>query len=205
VGSAPQTPARALSLSLASLEADAAITATACHRYKRVTAAHIDVTDNAALDAAIAEHDLVVSLVPWKLHPDVARACINRKVNMVTTSYVSPAMEEMHDDAVAAGVTILNEIGLDPGIDHLGAMRVIDDVKDRGGRIKSFVSFCGGLPAAEASFVPLQYKFSWSPKGVLLAGLSQVDQISTNPLPCSFSPPPPTPFMPTVHTRSDGL
>jgi saccharopine dehydrogenase-like NADP-dependent oxidoreductase len=84
----------------------------------------LDVRDGAALDAAIAEHDLVVSLVPWQLHPEVARACITRKVDMVTTSYVSPAMEAMHDDAKAAGVTILNEIGLDPGIDHLGAMRV---------------------------------------------------------------------------------
>lgn len=80
--------------------------------------------DGSALDAAIAEHDVVVSLVPWQLHPDVARACIKRKVDMVTTSYVSPAMEAMDADAKAAGITILNEIGLDPGIDHLGAMRV---------------------------------------------------------------------------------
>lgn len=94
------------------------------YRFERVKAIGLDVRDGSALDAAIAEHDVVVSLVPWQLHPDVARACIKRKVDMVTTSYVSPAMEAMDADAKAAGITILNEIGLDPGIDHLGAMRV---------------------------------------------------------------------------------
>jgi len=91
---------------------------------------------------------------------------------MVTASYVSEAMQKLNDKAVAAGITILNEVGLDPGIDHLTAMKFIDNVKSKGGKLTSFVSWCGGLPAPEASDNPLGYKFSWSPKGVLLAGLN---------------------------------
>jgi alpha-aminoadipic semialdehyde synthase len=67
----------------------------------------------------------------------------------------------------------MNEIGLDPGIDHLSAMKIIDEIKNNGGRIKSFVSWCGGLPAPEVSDVPLGYKFSWSPRGVLTAGSNE--------------------------------
>lgn len=139
----------------------------------RVKTIYLDVTDDSALEDAVMKHDLVISLVPWPLHPGIASCCIRNRVDMVTTSYVSDTMQSMHDSAKKAGITILNECGLDPGIDHLGAMKIIDDVKQRGGKIKSFVSYCGGLPAAEDSFVPLQYKFSWSPRGVFAAGLSQ--------------------------------
>jgi saccharopine dehydrogenase-like NADP-dependent oxidoreductase len=89
---------------------------------------------------------------------------------MVTTSYVSPAMQELDQPAGGAGVTILNEIGVDPGLDHMSAMRVIDGAQRRGGRIAAFRSYCGGLPAPEANDNPLGYKFSWAPRGVLLAG-----------------------------------
>ncbi|XP_017786557.1 PREDICTED: alpha-aminoadipic semialdehyde synthase, mitochondrial-like [Nicrophorus vespilloides] len=106
------------------------------------------------------------------MHHVVAKACIDQKINMVTASYVSDAMKELHDEAVEAGVTILNEIGLDPGIDHLLALECIDDVKAMGGRVTSFESFCGGLPAPEFSDNPLRYKFSWSPRGALLNTLS---------------------------------
>ena len=89
---------------------------------------------------------------------------------MVTASYVSPAMRALHESATAAGVCILNEAGLDPGIDHMSAMKLIDEVKGRGGRITSFSSVCGGLPAPEAAANnPLGYKFSWSPRGALAA------------------------------------
>ena len=88
---------------------------------------------------------------------------------MVTTSYVSPAMQELDEDAKKAGITVMNEIGLDPGIDHLYAVKTIDEVHRAGGKITSFLSYCGGLPAPEASDNPLGYKFSWSPRGFLLA------------------------------------
>ncbi len=130
----------------------------------------LDVQDETRLEAFIAECDLAVSLLPFTYHPLVAKLCIANRKNMVTTSYVSPAMEELNGSARAAGVTILTEIGVDPGIDHMSAMRIIDGTRRRGGRIIGFRSYCGGLPAPEANDNPFGYKFSWAPKGVLLAG-----------------------------------
>ena len=91
------------------------------------------------------------------------------KKNVVTTSYVSPAMQELEAQVKEAGITVMNEIGLDPGIDHLYAIKTIEEVHKAGGKVTSFLSYCGGLPAPEASDNPLGYKFSWSSRGVLLA------------------------------------
>jgi saccharopine dehydrogenase-like NADP-dependent oxidoreductase len=129
-----------------------------------------DVQDEARLASLVSESDLAVSLLPFTYHPMVARLCIAHRKPMVTTSYVSPAMKQLDESARAAGVTILNEMGVDPGFDHMSAMRVIDGVRRRGGRIVSFRSYCGGLPAPEANDNPFGYKFSWAPRGVLLAG-----------------------------------
>ncbi|KAF3855282.1 hypothetical protein F7725_023337 [Dissostichus mawsoni] len=98
--------------------------------------------------------------------------CIRRKVNMVTASYLSPAMKELQSSAEEAGITIVNEMGLDPGIDHMLAMECIDKAKADGCTVESYSSFCGGLPAPECSDNPLRYKFSWSPYGVLLNTIS---------------------------------
>uniref|UniRef100_A0A0K0DBU6 Saccharopine dehydrogenase n=1 Tax=Angiostrongylus cantonensis TaxID=6313 RepID=A0A0K0DBU6_ANGCA len=124
------------------------------------------------LDQLIRDHDLVVSLLPFSFHPLVAKLCIKNRINMVTSSYVSPELEALDQPAKDAGVTIMNESGLDPGIDHMLAMECIDEVANHGGKVTSFVSFCGGLPAPEYSDNPLRYKFSWSPKGVLTALLN---------------------------------
>ena len=113
--------------------------------------------------------DVVVSLLPAPFHPMVGNMCIDHGVNMVTASYVSPAVADLEQRCLDAGITILNEVGLDPGMDHMSAMRIMDDVKARGGTIKHFSSVCGGLPAPEAANNPLMYKFSWSPMGVLTA------------------------------------
>jgi saccharopine dehydrogenase (NADP+, L-glutamate forming)/spermidine synthase len=118
----------------------------------------------------IEDSEIVVSLVPYEFHPTVAKICIGLRKDMVTTSYASDALKTLDGEAQRAGVTILNEVGLDPGIDHMEAMRVIREVKDRGGKIVGFTSYCGGLPAPEANTNPFGYKFSWSPRGVLLAG-----------------------------------
>jgi len=120
----------------------------------------------------IKSHDIVVSLLPWTLHPTIAKAAIAAKTNMVTASYLSEGIKDLHQDAVDAGVTIVNECGVDPGIDHFLAMECFDNVHDGAGKIESFVSFCGGLPAPENSDNPLGYKFSWSPRGALLNMLS---------------------------------
>ena len=129
-----------------------------------------DVADAGALDSLIANCDLAISMLPYTYHVQVARLCVARRRHLITTSYVSPAMRELDAAAQAAGVLLLNEIGLDPGIDHMSAMRVIAGVRRAGGRVAGFSSYCGGLPAPEANTNPLGYKFSWSPRGVLLAG-----------------------------------
>ncbi|OXB44959.1 hypothetical protein B1J92_C03443g [Nakaseomyces glabratus] len=129
----------------------------------------LDVTDDSALDAALGQHDLVISLIPYTFHPNVVRSAIRLKKDVVTSSYISPALRELEPDINKAGITVMNEIGLDPGIDHLYAVKTIDEVHRAGGKIKSFLSYCGGLPAPEDSDNPLGYKFSWSSRGVLLA------------------------------------
>ncbi|XP_023124477.1 alpha-aminoadipic semialdehyde synthase, mitochondrial [Amphiprion ocellaris] len=124
------------------------------------------------LDSLVKDHDLVISMLPYSFHPLVAKHCIKRKVNMVTASYLSPAMKELQSSAEEAGITIVNEMGLDPGIDHMLAMECIDHAKADGCIVESYTSFCGGLPAPECSDNPLRYKFSWSPYGVLLNTIS---------------------------------
>jgi len=133
-------------------------------------ARQVDVANEAALEDLIRQADLVVSLLPFVYHPLVARLCVRHRKHMVTTSYVKEPMAQLDGDAKKAGVILLNEIGVDPGIDHMTAMKVIHRVQKDGGEITSFTSWCGGLPAPEANTNPFGYKFSWSPKGVLLAG-----------------------------------
>ncbi|KAH9934612.1 saccharopine dehydrogenase [Amylocystis lapponica] len=141
------------------------------------TAVALDVGDETALDAAVAAHDLVISLVPYTFHAAVIRAAIKGHTHVVTTSYVSPAMRALDAEAKAAGIVVLNEIGLDPGIDHLYAVKTIDEVHAKGGKVKQFLSYCGGLPAPECAGNPLGYKFSWSARGVLLALLNAASWI----------------------------
>jgi len=134
------------------------------------TAVALDVDDEAALEALIAKHDLSISLLPYVHHPLVARLCVKHEKQMVTTSYVKDAMRALDSAARDAGVILLNEIGVDPGIDHMSAMQVIHRIRDEGGTLVSFASNTGGLPAPEANTNPMGYKFSWAPRGVVLAG-----------------------------------
>ncbi len=137
--------------------------------FDKATAISLDVNDSSALEAEVAKHDVTISLIPYIFHAAVIKAAIKSKKHVITTSYVSPAMMELDAEAKQAGITVMNEIGLDPGIDHLYAIKTIDEVHKAGGKITSFLSYCGGLPAAENSDNPLGYKFSWSSRGVLLA------------------------------------
>jgi saccharopine dehydrogenase (NADP+, L-glutamate forming) len=136
---------------------------------KNTKAISLDVSNPEALDVEVAKVDIVISLIPYTFHALVIRSAIKNKKNVVTTSYVSPSMMELDEEAKEAGITVMNEIGLDPGIDHLYAVKTIDEVHKAGGKITSFLSYCGGLPAPEASDNPLGYKFSWSSRGMLLA------------------------------------
>ncbi|KIJ53533.1 hypothetical protein M422DRAFT_201755 [Sphaerobolus stellatus SS14] len=142
------------------------------------TAISLDVNSTVDLDKAVADVDLVVSLIPYTYHAAVIKAAIKGRTHVVTTSYVSPAMRELNEEAKKAGIVVMNEIGLDPGIDHLYAVKTIDEVHAKGGKIKHFLSYCGGLPAPEASDNPLGYKFSWSSRGVLLALLNNASYLS---------------------------
>lgn len=132
------------------------------------------------LDNLIKNHDLTVSLLPYTYHVIVAEKCIQFKKNMVTTSYVSEEMKALNEQAKAANILILNEIGVDPGFDHMTAMEIIDKVHDEGGKVDEFYSLCGALCAPEASNNPFRYKFSWSPKGVVMASNNDATYLKNN-------------------------
>ena len=125
--------------------------------------------DVETLEKLINEHNIAVSFLPYRYHAGVARTCIKCRKPLVTTSYVQPEMQALDKAASDAGVLMLNEIGLDPGIDHMTAMKIIDHIHGRDGKVEEFYSLCGALPVPEAADNPLKYKFSWSPKGVVLA------------------------------------
>lgn len=149
------------------------------HKFPGVESVYVDVLENEdSLSELVEESDVVVSLLPYQLHAGIARLCIQNKTHLVTASYTSDEVRSLHSSATEAGITILNEVGLDPGIDHLLAMECFHDVQNSGGRIESFVSYCGGLPAPEFSDNPLRYKFSWSPRGALLNTISSARYIS---------------------------
>jgi saccharopine dehydrogenase (NADP+, L-glutamate forming) len=121
------------------------------------------------LGKLVQEYDATVSLLPYKYHAEVARVCLRYRKSLVTSSYIQKEMQALDEDAKKAGVLFLNEVGLDPGIDHMSAMNIINHIHDKGGSVEEFYSLCGALPAPEAADNPLKYKFSWSPKGVILA------------------------------------
>ncbi len=128
------------------------------------------VKDKVLMENLISEHDLTVSLLPYAFHIEVAKLCIKHKKNMVTTSYVKPEMQDLDQQAKDAGIIILNELGVDPGIDHMSAMRIIDHIHNKSGKVEEFYSITGALVAPEAEKNPFCYKFTWAPKGVVMAG-----------------------------------
>ncbi|XP_035280713.1 alpha-aminoadipic semialdehyde synthase, mitochondrial isoform X1 [Anguilla anguilla] len=150
-------------------------------KYPNTIPIMLDVTSQEAhLESLVKDHNLVISLLPYAFHPMVAKHCISQKVNLVTASYLSPAMRELQQSAEEAGITIVNEMGLDPGIDHMLAMDCIDQAKADGCMVESYSSFCGGIPAPECTDNPLRYKFSWSPYGVLLNTISPAVYLKDN-------------------------
>lgn len=133
------------------------------------TAVELNVDDIVLLEKLISDSDIVVSLLPYNYHVKVAKICIKHSKHLITTSYVSNEMKLLDKTAKNAGIIILNECGLDPGIDHMSAMQVIHEVEKNNGKVISFKSSTGALPSFEANNNPFGYKFSWSPRGVLLA------------------------------------
>ena len=146
------------------------------HKAEALVAGHdaghacgLDVMDRGALSQLVGDHRLTVSLLPATMHDDVARICLDLKRSMATASYVSDEMRALDAEARELGVILLNELGVDPGIDHMSAMQIIHQVQGAGGDISSFRSYCGGLPAPDSNDNPWGYKFSWSPRAVLRA------------------------------------
>ena len=118
----------------------------------------------------IALADLVISMLPPMYHVDVAKDCIALQKHLITPSYISTEMRALDSEAKEAGIIIMNEIGVDPGIDHMSAMRILDHIKAIGGKIESFKSYCGGLITPDSDTNPWHYKFTWNPRNVVLAG-----------------------------------
>lgn len=139
-----------------------------------------DIYDDSIRSNEVGKADIVISLLPAHLHLPVAQECVKQKKSLVTASYVSKEMGALNAEAIKAGITLLNECGLDPGIDHMSAMQVIDRIKAEGGTITSFKSYTGGLVAPESNDNPWGYKFSWNPRNVILAGQGTAKYIENN-------------------------
>ena len=140
------------------------------NQHPRGEAFYFNVNDEEQCRSEVQKADIVVSMLPASLHFKVARACVDFSKNMVTASYVSPQIEALNEEAIAKNVLILNEIGVDPGIDHMSAMQIIDNIKAEGGEITSFQSSTGGLVAPKYDNNPWNYKFTWNPRNVVVAG-----------------------------------
>lgn len=138
--------------------------------HTNATAIALDIFDNEQRAAAISKADVVISMLPAHMHIAVARDCIEYKKSLVTASYISDAMQELDAAAKENNLVFMNEIGLDPGIDHMSAMKVIDEIREKGGKLLLFESFCGGLVAPESDTNLWNYKFTWAPRNVVLAG-----------------------------------
>lgn len=139
-------------------------------RHTNGKAIFFNVTDEKQRQKEIADANIVISMLPASLHITVAKDCVRLKTSLVTASYVSEEIAELDKSAKQAGVLLLNEIGLDPGIDHMSAMQVIDNIKEKDGELTSFKSFCGGLVHPDYDTNPWNYKFTWNPRNVVLAG-----------------------------------
>ncbi|GAQ49266.1 putative saccharopine dehydrogenase [Flavobacterium psychrophilum] len=138
--------------------------------HKNATAIALDIFEANQRQIEIQKADIVISMLPAHLHIEVAKDCVLYKKHMVTASYISDAMQELDAAAKENNLVFMNEIGLDPGIDHMSAMKVIDEIRSKGGKIILFESFCGGLVAPESDNNLWNYKFTWAPRNVVLAG-----------------------------------
>ena len=140
------------------------------NNHPNATPIALDIFNAQQRQDAIQKATIVISMLPAHLHIEVAKDCILFQKHMVTASYISDAMLALDAEVKAKGLIFMNEIGLDPGIDHMSAMKVIDEIKEKGGKMLLFESFCGGLVAPESDTNIWNYKFTWAPRNVVLAG-----------------------------------
>ena len=140
------------------------------NNHTNATAIQLDIHNQEQRCTEIKKADIVISMLPAFMHIEVAKDCIKYKKHMVTASYVSDEMQELDAAAKENNLVFMNEIGLDPGIDHMSAMKIIDEIREKGGKMLLFESFCGGLVAPESDNNLWNYKFTWAPRNVVLAG-----------------------------------
>ncbi|MDT8411236.1 MAG: saccharopine dehydrogenase C-terminal domain-containing protein [Vicingaceae bacterium] len=152
----------------------------AANNHDKAKAIAFDVNNDEERSRLVDENDIIISMLPAHMHIAVAKDCIRLKKHMVTASYVSKEMKALKQEAIDAGVIIMNEIGVDPGIDHLSAMRLIDEIRENGGELEAFETFTGGLVAPESDDNPWNYKFTWNPRNVVLAGQGTVKFIQNH-------------------------
>ncbi|CAM4336169.1 saccharopine dehydrogenase family protein [Gillisia hiemivivida] len=138
--------------------------------HERCKAIVLDVFNKESRESAIKDADIVISMLPARFHIEAAKDCIKYKKSLVTASYVSKEMKALDQEVKENGLVFMNEIGVDPGIDHMSAMKVIDSIRDKGGKMILFESFTGGLVAPESDTNLWNYKFTWNPRNVVVAG-----------------------------------
>ncbi|MBD0830945.1 saccharopine dehydrogenase family protein [Aestuariibaculum sediminum] len=139
-------------------------------QHERVNIIELDVFNDVSRKNAIQQADIVISMLPARFHIEVAKDCVRLNKNMVTASYISPEMQDLDAQVKQKGLVFMNEIGVDPGIDHMSAMQVIDRIRNNGGKMILFESFTGGLVAPECDNNLWNYKFTWNPRNVVIAG-----------------------------------
>jgi saccharopine dehydrogenase-like NADP-dependent oxidoreductase len=138
--------------------------------HPNATALNFNALDPKERRPEIEKADLVISMLPARFHPEVAHDCIDFRKHLITPSYISPEMKALDEKAKEHHLIFMNEIGVDPGIDHMSAMKIIHEIQEGGGKLTAFRSFCGGLIAPESDNNPWNYKFTWNPRNVVLAG-----------------------------------
>ena len=163
-----KSDAEKLLLTIADLSEELANKKTGNH--KNACAISFDVCNETQRKQEIQQADIVISMLPAHLHIEVAKDCVFYKKSMITASYISEEMKSLDFQAKENQIVLMNEIGLDPGIDHMSAMKIMDEIKSKGGKIILFESFCGGLVAPESDTNLWNYKFTWNPRNVVLAG-----------------------------------
>jgi len=152
------------------VDQDIAMVLRKLNKHENGTALSFNALNSDERKPEIEKADVVISMLPARFHVEVAKDCIALRTNLITPSYISAEMKNLDEQAKAAGILILNEIGVDPGIDHMSAMKIIHAIEQKGGMVTSFKSFCGGLIAPESDNNPWNYKFTWNPRNVVLAG-----------------------------------
>ncbi|HRX84971.1 MAG TPA: saccharopine dehydrogenase C-terminal domain-containing protein, partial [Phycisphaerae bacterium] len=148
---------------------DAELAAQRLNKHARGQAVAVDANDISLLATLIKKANLVVNLLAPAFQHQIAIECVDLRAHMVSASYRDRNVRELNGEAQRKGVLILNEVGLDPGIDHMSAMKVIDQIRSRGGRITSFVSYGSGVPAPDSCSNPLRYAITWNPRNVVMS------------------------------------